>query len=126
MRLRFLSLGLLLLGGMSNLAHAQAAAESVLLNGHVGVAGAKAGTAMGNSLSRATSGLAGQIQNVPHANVTVHSAPRTTPSPRNSSASSTTVTAAHAPSTNGGSMITSIQGGRVTRPSVSSPAPQHN
>jgi hypothetical protein len=130
MRLRFLFLGLVILGvmllGMSNSADAQAAAESVLLNGHVGVAGAKAGTAMGNSLSRATSGLAGQIQNVPHSNVAVHRTPRTAPASRNSGASSTTVTPAPAPSTSGGSMITSIQGGHLTRPSSAATTPHHN
>jgi hypothetical protein len=136
MRFRFPSLSLLVLGAMVNFvmvnsAHAQAAAESVLLNGHVGLAGAKAGTAMGNSLSHATNGIAGQIQNVPKSNVVIHRTPRTAPSSRSSHASASTTAAASAPatSTSGGSMITSIQGGSVTRPpskSANSTTPQHN
>jgi hypothetical protein len=125
MLLRFLSLGLLFLGVTGNFAHAQAAAESVLLNGHIGLAGGKVGTAMGNSLSRATSGIAGQIQNVPQSNVVVHSTPRRAPS-RRSRASSSTATPAPAAPASAGSMITSIQGGHVTRPSKSSTPPQHN
>jgi hypothetical protein len=126
MLLRLLCLGLLVLGVTGNFAHAQAAAESVLLNGHVGLAGGKIGTAMGNSLSRATSGIAGQIQNVPQSNVVVHRTPRTGPSSRSSRVSSTTATPAPVAAANGGSMITSIQGGHVTR-STTSPTPaQHN
>jgi hypothetical protein len=126
MLLRFLSLGLLFLGVTGNVAHAQAAAESVLLNGHVGLAGGKMGTAMGNSLSRATSGIAGQIQNVPQSKVVVHRTPRTAPSSRSSRASSMPATPAPVAPATGGSMITSIQGGHVTRPSTSSTPSQHN
>jgi hypothetical protein len=126
MLLRFLYLGLLILGLTANVAYAQAAAESVMLNGHVGLAGAKAGTAMGNSLSRATSGIAGQIQNVPQSKVVVHRNPRTTPSSRSTRASSTPATPTAVAPASGGSMITSIQGGHVTRPPTSSTAPEHN
>jgi hypothetical protein len=126
MLLRFLFLGLLFLGLEGNFAHAQAAAESVLLNGHVGLAGAKAGTAMGNSLSRATSGIAGQIQNVPQSKVVVHRNPRTTPASRSTRASNTPATPTTVAPATGGSMITSIQGGHVTRPATSSTPSQHN
>jgi hypothetical protein len=126
MLVRFLSLGLLVLGVTGNVAHAQAAAESVLLNGHVGLAGGKVGTAMGNSLSRATSGIAGQIQNVPQTKVVVHRNPRTPTSSRSSRVSSTTATPTPVAPASGGSMITSIQGGHVSRSSTSSTPPQHN
>ncbi len=95
-------------------AFSQAAAESVLLNGNSATATAKAGTALGNALNKTSDNLAGRIEKYPRAKVIVHKKYRA-PQPQ-------TPPAAAAPTvakTGGASMITSIQGGRVTR----TPAP---
>ena len=122
MGLRFLCLILLFVNFALTAAHAQAAAESVL-NGHVGVAGVKAGTAMGNSVSKAMNGVAGQIQTVPQSNVATQRRARTIHSQRSTATRAATPAA---PAPTGGSMITSIQGGHVTRSSTSSTTPQHD
>jgi hypothetical protein len=92
----------------------QAAAESVLLNGNSATGTAKAGTVLGNTLNKTSNRIAGQIQTVPQSRVVTHSSKRATQSPSHR----------HAPvaaSANGASMITSIQGGRVTHSSAASP-----
>lgn len=100
-------------------AFAQAAAETVLLNQSAATATAKAGTSLGSALNRASSGLGGQIQNIPQsrtaasAKVIVHrSQPATT---RQQLAQAKNPPAAGAKPASGGSMIMSVQGGRVTR-----------
>lgn len=91
----------------------QAAAESVLLNGNSATGAAKAGTVLGNTLNKTSNRIAGQIQTVPQSRVVTHTSKRATPSPSHR----------HAPaSANGASMITSIQGGRVTHSSAAPPS----
>ena len=97
----------------------QAAAESILLNGNSATAGAKAGSVLGNTLNKTNNRIAGQIQAVPQSKAVIHTSKPAAQSRGN----------VHAPTTatgNGASMITSIQGGRVTRPSTGPAAPAHN
>jgi hypothetical protein len=101
-------------------AYPQAAAESVLLNSNSATATVKAGTSLGNSLNRASGKLGNQVQQtVNHAavqpsrsqqasgvNVKIERTPRTAAAPQ--------------PSATGNSLITSIQGGHIVRPSATS------
>jgi hypothetical protein len=110
-------------------AFSQAAAESILLNSNSAAATAKAGTSLGNSLNSAGGKLGGQIQNIPqsksatHSGVVVH---RTqTASQTRQVAQTKNPPPVGAKPASGGSMITSVQGGRVTRPPQATPvAPQ--
>jgi hypothetical protein len=105
----------------------QAAAESVLLNGNSATAAAKAGAAMGNALNKASNKIAGQIQTVQPAKVVTHkvqSAPQAQSHPSAPATSTTTTTTTT--TSNGAPMITSIQGGRVTRSSATPTPPAHN
>jgi hypothetical protein len=93
----------------------QAAAESVLLNSHSAAATAKAGSALGNALNKASSNIAGQIRTAP-TSTTVNGkiqhvqAAKTRPAgAAPASASGTSAPGKPAPGT---SMITSIQGTR--------------
>ncbi len=100
-------------------AYPQAAAESVLLNSNSATATVKAGSALGKALNKASGQTSNQIQRTvaPSAmSVTVERKPRT---PAPSSEKPATTTSSPKPAT-GGSLITSIQGGHVTR---SGPAP---
>lgn len=93
----------------------QAAAESVLLNGNSATATAKAGTVLGNALNKTSNKIAGQIQAVPQPKIATHKAQRATQAQSHPPAPPT------APA-NGASMITSVQGGRLTHSSAT-PAP---
>lgn len=88
----------------------QAAAESVLLNSNSATATVKAGSTLGNALNKASSKLGNQAERtVAEPNgvkVTIERTPRT-PAP--------SATAAGKPAPAAGPMITSIQGGRITR-----------
>ncbi len=98
-------------------AFSQAAAESILLNSNSATATAKAGTSLGNALNSAGSKLGGQIQNIPqsktvtHTSVVVHKTP-TASQPQQLAQTKNPPPAKPA---SGGSMITSVQGGKVTR-----------
>jgi hypothetical protein len=107
-------------------AHAQAAAESVLLNSNSAAATTKAGTSMGNVLNAASSKLGNQVQKTTGqgrsiqtrgGKVTVVHHPKTPVQ---------TPAAATKPATNSGSLITSIQGGRLSSaaPPPAPPAPK--
>jgi hypothetical protein len=98
-------------------AFAQAAAESVLLNGNSATAAAKAGTVLDNTWNKISNKTARQIQTVPQAKVVTHTSKRGTPS------------ASHLPApaiANRASMITSVQGGRLTRSSATPTPPSPN
>jgi len=103
-------------------AFAQAAAESVLLHGNVTGTTAKAGTALGKAINKASSQVSDKVhtttQQSVDSGVTFHiertPLRQTTPT-NNSQPTSTTQTAA-TPARN--SMIVSMQGGRVTHPIV--------
>jgi hypothetical protein len=95
----------------------QAAAESVLLNGHAAAATTKAGSALGNALNKASNNVAGKIQTVPKstaASSTVHHVP----APKTQGPGAATALAAGSATSSSGkpasgkSMITSIQGVR--------------
>ncbi len=97
---------------------AQAAAESVLLNSNSAAATAKAGTSLGNALNRAGSSLGGQIQNIPQSKVVTHPAlgvHKTETASQARQVAQTKNPPLAAKPASGGSMITSVQGGRVTR-----------
>jgi hypothetical protein len=97
----------------------QAAAESVMLNGHAAAATTKAGSALGGALNKASNNLAGKIQTVPKstaANGTVQHVPAAktqaagaTTAPDSASGTSAS---GKGKTTSGKSMITSIQGAR--------------
>jgi len=97
----------------------QAAAESVLLNGNSAAAGAKAATVLSNTLNKAGNRIAGQIETLPQSKPVIHTSKPVTHSPSHRNAPKTTTT-------NGASMITSIQGGRVTNSSAAPTAPSPN
>ena len=107
-------------------AFSQAAAESILLNSNSAAATAKAGSSLGNALNSAGGKLGGQIQNIPQsgsaapAKVVVHRT-QTASQPRQVAQAKNPPAAGTKPAS-GGSMITSVQGGRVTRPTQASPA----
>jgi hypothetical protein len=107
-------------------AFSQAAAESILLNQSSATATAKAGTSLGNALNKAGGQLGGQIQSIPQSKVVT--APRLGAQTSQHATQTRHLAQAKAPAVpaksagSGGSMITSVQGGRVTRPSPASPA----
>lgn len=89
----------------------QAAAEAILLNGSSATAVAKAGTVLGNTLNKTNSRISGDVRTLPQSKVITH-----TKKPALQAQSHL-----HAPATittNEASMVTSIQGGRVTYPSA--------
>lgn len=102
-------------------AYPQAAAESVLLNSNSATATVKAGSALGNALNKASGKLGNRVQRTvaepSGINVIIERTPRTPATPAPAAATTTK------PATTGGSLITSIQGGRVTRSSPASDAP---
>ena len=116
---------LILLSGTA--AFAQAAAESVLLNQHSAAATAKAGTALGNALNKAGSQLGGQIQNIPQSKVVT--TPRLGAQTAQQATQTLRVAQAKAPAvatkSGGSSMITSVQGGRVTHSAPTTAPPSH-
>jgi hypothetical protein len=88
----------------------QAAAEAILLNGSSATAVAKAGTVLGNTLNKTNSRISGDVRTLPQSKVITH-----TKKP------ALQARHLHAPATittNEASMVTSIQGGRVTDPSA--------
>ena len=107
-------------------AYAQAAAESVLLNSNSAAATVKAGTAMGNALNGASNKLANQLPATvahprpAHAASGVEVKIERTPRMPVSSASAATPAK---PANPNGSLITSIQGGKVSKPALSSAQP---
>ena len=103
-------------------AYPQAAAESVLLNGNSAAATAKAGTSMGNALNRAGSKVGSQVQQtVTHratpisrpsgVNIKIERTPRTSVKPASAQPSAAA----------SGPLITSIQGGHMSRRDSSTP-----
>jgi hypothetical protein len=104
-------------------AYPQAAAESVLLNSNSATATVKAGSAMGKALNKASSKLGNQVQRTVAepsvTTVTIERTPRT-PAP---TANKAAPPAATKPAPAGGSLITSIQGGHVTRSSSTDATP---
>jgi hypothetical protein len=85
----------------------QAAAEAILLNGSSATAVAKAGTVLGNTLNRTNSRISGDVQTLPQSKVITHTKKPALQAQRHLHAPATITT-------NEASMITSIQGGRVT------------
>ncbi len=102
----------------------QAAAESVLLNSNSAAATAKAGTSLGNALNSASGKLGGQIQNIPQSKTVTHRAlgvhKTQTASQARQVAQAKNPPLATKPAS-GGSMITSVQGGKVTRSAPPTP-----
>ncbi len=99
-------------------AYPQAAAESVLLNSSSATASVKAGSAVGKALNKAGSKLGNRVQRTvtepSGVNVIIERTPRT-PKPPATPAASTPAATTTKPTN--GSLISSIQGGRVTRSS---------
>ena len=112
----------------SGSALAQAAAESVLLNGSSATSTVKTGTALGNALNNATKNLSNQMHTVNHRRLGSQSsavqAKKTVN--RKQGLSPTKSAAASTPRvSNGSSLITSIRGGRlVPATSASTNQPQ--
>jgi hypothetical protein len=117
MRAHILSVSLFVLFLAVRPALPQAAAESVLLNGHSATATAKAGTVLGNALNKTSNKIAGQIQAVPQSKIVTHKAQRAPQAQSHPPAPATT------PANAGASMITSVQGGRVTHSSTTPATP---
>lgn len=95
----------------------QAAAESVMLNAHSAAATAKAGSALGDALNKASNHLAGKIQTVPkstsvNAKVQHVQAAKTRPASAATAPVAGSGTSASGKPASGTSMITSIQGAR--------------
>ena len=94
----------------------QAAAESVMLNAHSAAATAKAGSALGDALNKASSHIAGQIQTVPKATTVSgkvqHVQAKTRPAGAATAPVAASGTSASGKAASGTSMITSIQGAR--------------
>lgn len=105
-------------------AYPQAAAESVLLNSNSATATVKAGSALGNALNKTSGKLGNRVQRTvtepSGVNIVIERTPRTPATPATPPPAAATTTK---PATTGGSLITSIQGGRVTRSSPASDAP---
>ncbi|HEX8926124.1 MAG TPA: hypothetical protein VF786_10050 [Terriglobales bacterium] len=104
-------------------AYPQAAAESVLLNSNSATATVKAGSALGKALNKASSNLGNQVPRTvapSGMSVTIERKPRT---PAPSAATPAPPTSSSKPAAASGSLITSIQGGHVTRsaPALSEP-----
>ncbi len=103
-------------------AFAQAAAESVLLHGNVTGTTAKAGTALGKAINKASSQVSNKVHTTGQQPVEsgmtfqIEGTPLRQATPTNNSQSTPTTQAATTPTRN--SMIVSMQGGRVTRPIV--------
>ena len=101
-------------------AFAQAAAESVLLHGNVTGTTAKAGTALGKAINKASSQVSNKVHTTTPQSVDsgmtfqIERTPLRPATPTNNSQPPSTTQAAANPAHN--SMIVSMQGGRVTRP----------
>lgn len=96
-------------------AYPQAAAESVLLNSNSATATVKAGSVLGKALNKASSQSSNQVQRTvapSGMSVTIERKPRT---PAPSAAKAAPTTSSPQPATASGPLITSIQGGHVTR-----------
>lgn len=125
MRARIL-IGIILVILATTAAFAQAAAESVLLNQSSAAATAKAGTSLGGALNRASSSLGGQVQNIPQSKTVTHTAvvghkTQNAAQPRQVARTKNPPPVGAKPAS-GGSMITSVQGGRVTHATQATPA----
>jgi hypothetical protein len=110
-------------------AYPQAAAESVLLNGNSAGATVKAGSALGKAFNKASGKLGNQVQKTvvepSGMSVKIERTPRTPASPAAPSAAPKTSADSKTtpkPAPSGGSLITSIQGGRITHSSSSAEA----
>ncbi len=95
----------------------QAVAESAMVHAHSAATTAKAGSALGDALNKATNNIAGQIQTVPKSTAVngkiQHIRPqKTQPASAATAPGSASGASASGPSTSGGSMIVSIQGVR--------------
>jgi len=95
----------------------QAVAESALVDAHYAATTAKAGSALGDALNKATNNIAGQIQTVPkstavNGKIQHIRQQKTQPVGAPSAPGSASGASASGPSTSGGSMIVSIQGVR--------------
>ena len=105
----------------------QAAAESVLLNQSSATATAKTGSTLGHALNSSGNKLGNQIQSLTQSKV-VTTSKVVTHTQRASQTrrvvSAKTPAGAAKPPSNNASMITSVQGGRVTHSSPA--APSHN
>ncbi len=90
----------------------QAAAESVMLNSNSATATVKAGSTLGDALNKASNKLGNQVQKTTvepsGVSVVIERTPRTP-------AATKPAPATAKPASSGGSLITSIQGGRLTR-----------
>jgi hypothetical protein len=108
-------------------AFSQAAAESVLLNQSSAAATAKAGSALGSALNSGGTKLGNQIQNAtqpkPGSKVVTQTTKGTSQTRHIAKATGPT---AKKSASNAASMVTSIQGGRVTHSSEAAAAPPHN
>ena len=99
----------------------QALAEGALVHANAGAAAAKAGTALGNALNKATTQIGQQMHTVTQTHVaggTPQSVSHTTAAAGGSGAGPGT--------SSGGSMITSISGGRQNCGPAPAPAPGGN
>jgi len=98
----------------------QALAEGALVHANAGAAAAKAGTALGNALNKATTQIGQQMQTVTQTHVsggTPQSVPHTTAAASGSGAQL---------GTSSGGLITSISGGRQNCAPAPAPAPGGN
>ncbi len=96
-------------------AYPQAAAESVLLNSNSATATVKAGSALGKALNKASSHTSTQVQRTvapSGMSVTIERKPRTPAPP---AAKPEPPSSSPKPASANGPLITSIQGGHVTR-----------
>ncbi len=97
-------------------AYPQAAAESVLLNSNSATATVKAGSTLGKALNKASGKSGDQVQRTVEPagmSVTIERKPRTPALPATKPAAATPPSTK--PATTNGPLITSIQGGHMTR-----------
>jgi len=90
----------------------QAVAESALVHAHSAATTAKAGSALGDALNRATNNIAGQIQTVPKSTAVNGKIQHIRPQKTQPASAATAPGSASGAAASGGSMIVSIQGVR--------------
>jgi len=125
MRAHFVAEIALVATALASSAFAQAAAESVLLNGSSAASTVKAGSAIGGALDRANRNMGSRMQTITHAKQSGTSRSSYvrsgTASPRVTRPTSQAAVNPSVASKSNGSLIVSVQGGRLT-----SSKPAHN
>ena len=120
MRAQIVAAGVLLAVAGAYPVFGQALAEGALVHANSAAATAKAGTALGNALNKATSQLGQQMQTVTQTHVA--GAPQSVPHAAAAASGSSGSAAASSSSSSGALMITSIKGGQPSTKGVGQPS----